>query len=297
MNKKEFKGIWIPKEIWLNDKLTLQEKVFLVEIESLDNEKGCFAGNEYFAKFFGISKRRASDVINKLVKKKMITAKVFYKRGTKIVDKRVLKKASIGYRSNVPDPIEGSFHRVEKKPSRGMEETFHPPIEETFQDNNTSINNTVNNTINNTVNKEHTPFQKELIKSSVEVIEYFNELAGRKVSIKENSENVKYVLALRKKVGNFDDIKNMVMVKCWEWKGDAKMQKYLEPITIFKRHGKRYTEEAKEAKENPNYQEILKAAKKANGKKEDEGSNMLTIMQELEAKHKRREEYQKNNNL
>jgi hypothetical protein len=36
--KRDFKGIWIPKEIWLNENLTLQEKVFLVEIESLDNE-------------------------------------------------------------------------------------------------------------------------------------------------------------------------------------------------------------------------------------------------------------------
>ena len=50
-----FKGIWIPKEIWLNTDLTMQEKVFLVEIDSLDNDIGCTAGNQYFADFFGIS--------------------------------------------------------------------------------------------------------------------------------------------------------------------------------------------------------------------------------------------------
>jgi len=37
--ERNFKGIWIPKEIWLNEKLSLQEKVFLVEIASLDNDK------------------------------------------------------------------------------------------------------------------------------------------------------------------------------------------------------------------------------------------------------------------
>jgi hypothetical protein len=36
---RDFKGIWIPKEIWLSKDLTLQEKVFYVEIDSLDNEK------------------------------------------------------------------------------------------------------------------------------------------------------------------------------------------------------------------------------------------------------------------
>lgn len=37
---RDFKGVWIPKEIWLSTELTLQEKVMLVEIDSLDNEDG-----------------------------------------------------------------------------------------------------------------------------------------------------------------------------------------------------------------------------------------------------------------
>ena len=31
-DKRAFRGIWIPKEIWLSKDLTLQEKVFIVEI-------------------------------------------------------------------------------------------------------------------------------------------------------------------------------------------------------------------------------------------------------------------------
>ena len=64
--ERDFKGIWIPKEVWLTEELTLQEKVFLVEIDSLDNEDGCWASNKYFADFFNVTTQRASQVINNL---------------------------------------------------------------------------------------------------------------------------------------------------------------------------------------------------------------------------------------
>ena len=41
--KRSFKGIWIPAHIWLNKSLSIQEKVFLAEIDSLDNDDGCYA--------------------------------------------------------------------------------------------------------------------------------------------------------------------------------------------------------------------------------------------------------------
>lgn len=67
---KEFKGIWIPKELWFLDDLNLTEKVLLSVINSLtDADAGCFANNEYFAKLLGLSKGRISKIINTLVKK------------------------------------------------------------------------------------------------------------------------------------------------------------------------------------------------------------------------------------
>ena len=51
MTDRDFKGVWIPKEIWLNKELTMIEKVLLTEIDSLDNENHCIASNEYFAEF------------------------------------------------------------------------------------------------------------------------------------------------------------------------------------------------------------------------------------------------------
>ena len=59
--KRKFKGIWIPAEIWESSELTLQEKVFLVEIDSLNNDRGCYANNNYFAKFSGLSNTRVSN--------------------------------------------------------------------------------------------------------------------------------------------------------------------------------------------------------------------------------------------
>lgn len=44
---RDFKGVWIPKEIWCSDQLSLIEKVLFVEIHSLDNERGCYLKRRY----------------------------------------------------------------------------------------------------------------------------------------------------------------------------------------------------------------------------------------------------------
>lgn len=66
--KRGFKGVWIPKSIWLNPDLSLREKCLLVEIDSLDNdsERGCFASNEYLGNFLGISTGHVTNMITRL---------------------------------------------------------------------------------------------------------------------------------------------------------------------------------------------------------------------------------------
>ena len=59
--ERDFKGVWIPREIWLSEELSLMEKILFVEIHSLDNERGCFASNQYFADFFGMSDREENE--------------------------------------------------------------------------------------------------------------------------------------------------------------------------------------------------------------------------------------------
>jgi hypothetical protein len=74
--QRDFKGIWIPREVWLSDELSLMEKVLFVEIHSLDNERGCFASNRYFAEFFGVSPRQIATYIGTLKEKGFVTVTI-----------------------------------------------------------------------------------------------------------------------------------------------------------------------------------------------------------------------------
>lgn len=66
--KREFKGIWIPAEIWLDDRLNALDKVIFAEIDSYSNsERGCFAGNDYLASFCQCSESKISKTISKLI--------------------------------------------------------------------------------------------------------------------------------------------------------------------------------------------------------------------------------------
>lgn len=77
-NIREFKGVWIPKQIWLDERLNMLEKGILTEIDSLDNEEnGCFASNEYLAKFCQCSETKVSTAIKKLIELDYLYVKNF----------------------------------------------------------------------------------------------------------------------------------------------------------------------------------------------------------------------------
>lgn len=116
---RKSKGVWIPMELWENEDLTKMEMLFLVEIDSLDNDNGCFASNDHFSKFFRLSKGRCSQIIKELERKKQI--KVSLIREGKVISKRVIK--------------------VFNKINTPIKNTKHPYLEND-EDNNTSINNT-----------------------------------------------------------------------------------------------------------------------------------------------------------
>lgn len=67
-NKRDFKGVWIAREVWLDRRLNALEKVILMEIDSLDStERGCYASNKYIADFCQCSETKVSTAISKLV--------------------------------------------------------------------------------------------------------------------------------------------------------------------------------------------------------------------------------------
>lgn len=150
-NKRAFKGIWIPKEVWESKELTLQQKVMLVEIDSLDNEKGCYASNKYFSEFFGISSGRVSQVINELIDKGYLNAE-YIKEDNQILG-RILKIQSPPY------PV-----KVFRKLNRGYLENDEGGIKYSKEGylENDEDNNIIYNNINNNNNNIYDFLQKEL---------------------------------------------------------------------------------------------------------------------------------------
>ena len=95
---REFRGIWIPRHIWLDKNLKPIEKILLAEIDSLGGSSdGCFASNQYFADFFDLSKDRISRLVSGLKNKGYITVELIYKEGTCEVDKRIIKLNPYSY--------------------------------------------------------------------------------------------------------------------------------------------------------------------------------------------------------
>lgn len=111
MQSRDFKGVWIPKEIWLNKELSAIDRVLLAEINSLDNENHCTASNEYFAEFCGVSVATITRSIKKLkdmkfIETEMKNSSIGSYRIIKMIirsnqnDERGLIKMSTNYNSN-----------------------------------------------------------------------------------------------------------------------------------------------------------------------------------------------------
>lgn len=133
MQNRDFKGVWIPKEIWLDNKLTWMEKLFLVEINSLDNEEGCFASNSYLGEFFNLSNGRVSQIIKSLLEKQYLSAE--YEMEGKEVKRRVLRILDTGIKYS---------KQVGIKNIKGGIKNIKQEYLENDKDNNTIFNNTIN---------------------------------------------------------------------------------------------------------------------------------------------------------
>ena len=65
--EREFKGVWIPAEIWLDSRLTLVEKALYAEIDSFTgNDKTFHKTNDTIQLEYGISRPTVSKSIKKL---------------------------------------------------------------------------------------------------------------------------------------------------------------------------------------------------------------------------------------
>lgn len=102
---RDFKGVWIPKEIWLDKRLNALDKVILVEIDSLDYGKdGCYASNQHLAKFCQCTETKISTSIKKLVELEYIEIikfdgrKRFIKSRLKKIERQPLKNLKADFK-------------------------------------------------------------------------------------------------------------------------------------------------------------------------------------------------------
>lgn len=86
---QKLKGLWMPAEILLDEKLSDKEKIILSMILYLSEEnKCCFASNKYFASIVNVTANRISKIISSLKTKEYINIKLKYKTDSKEIEKR-----------------------------------------------------------------------------------------------------------------------------------------------------------------------------------------------------------------
>lgn len=120
---RDFKGIWIPKSLWLDDSLSPSEKCLLSEIDSLSkNGDGCYASNEYLAKFMHMTEGSLKNMLSHLRKGGYIVDCGFdgRRRFVKAVLQPGLPQGSLK-----SDPCRHPFMTIENSIEQSIEE---PPL-------------------------------------------------------------------------------------------------------------------------------------------------------------------------
>ena len=70
---RNFKGVWIPADLYLNTSLTWTQKIILLEVDSFSkNNLDCFVSNEHLAGLIGISESGIEKAIRSLVDSKRL---------------------------------------------------------------------------------------------------------------------------------------------------------------------------------------------------------------------------------
>ena len=119
MKMQKIKGLWIPAEILLDEKLTDKEKFILSMILYLSDETGsCFASNQYIASVVKVTSNRVSKIISSLNNKKYIRVYLKYKKESKEIEQRQIipiVQMNNGYSQNKPYTIGESNKDIKNK--------------------------------------------------------------------------------------------------------------------------------------------------------------------------------------
>lgn len=84
-----FKGVWIPKAVFMIDDLTLHQKIIVSMVLNLSSDKPCIATNNYIGEILSISPNRVSVHLNNLKKMNYLDIKIV-RNNSKHITKRLI---------------------------------------------------------------------------------------------------------------------------------------------------------------------------------------------------------------
>ena len=201
MAERGFKGIWIPAEVWLDERLNPLEKVILMEIDSLDcGDKGCYASNEYIAGFCQCSESKVAHAVTRLVELGYVSRKSFDGR-QRILQSRLAKFA----RQN---------SKVCKSDVQNLQES--------------NIDSNID--ISSSIKKEYKESPQESDFTAA-VVDYLNAKAG--THYRAGVAKTQSLIKARGNEGFTEtDFRTVIDKKCADWIG-TEYEQYLRPQTLF----------------------------------------------------------------
>lgn len=114
--RRDFKGVWIPKKLYLCRELNANHKFVLLEIYSLSKNGECYASNSHFADFVGLSSSSVDKIIAKLKSLDLIKSVVVRNPETQEVERRVISLTKNFYDKYINESTEN----LENKPNRNF---------------------------------------------------------------------------------------------------------------------------------------------------------------------------------
>lgn len=87
---RDFKGIWVPKKIYLSGLFSPNEKFILIEIYSLSKNNKCYATNKHFANFVGLRENTVQKMMLEFERAGYIKRIFEYKEDSKEIKDRII---------------------------------------------------------------------------------------------------------------------------------------------------------------------------------------------------------------
>jgi len=224
--ERDFKGVWIPKEIWLDDRLTALEKVILIEIDSLDTEdKHCYASNSYLAEFCQCTEVKISNAIRKCINLGYLEVVSFDGR-TRILKSRLkesLRQTQTKFKADLNKvDTNNKDNNTDNKDKKDRKQTYNTILDEEHIEGKKREAVTEFIKMRKMIRK---PLTDHALRLMLRELEKLSDLESEQIAILEQSiaNSWQGVFPLRKngnepvKHKDYSDIKKEDLEKEWDW--------------------------------------------------------------------------------